>query len=48
MATQFEIDGMRIDRIIEGEYPFTPASDFLPRPHAGPPRRKPRLDARLR
>lgn len=30
MTTQFEIDGLRIDRIIEGEYPFMAASEFLP------------------
>ena len=30
MTTTFEIDGMRVDRIIEGEYPFMPAADFLP------------------
>ena len=30
MTTRFEIDGMRVDRIVEGEYPFQPATKFLP------------------
>ena len=30
MSTSFEIDGMRIDRVIEGEYPFQAAQRFLP------------------
>ena len=30
MSTSFEVDGMRIDRIIEGEYPFQAAQRFLP------------------
>ncbi len=29
MATSFDVDGMRVDRIIEGQYPFIAAQDFL-------------------
>ena len=30
MGTRFEIDGLRVDRIVEGEYPFQEARVFLP------------------
>ena len=30
MATSFQLGDIRVDRIIEGEYPFTPITTFLP------------------